>query len=486
MKLLAACLGVLWALASAAASAAPAGPGPESAAARIREDVLPAHYLEGHHTAKSIPQAMLEQGIPGVGIAFIDDGEIGWQLAFGYADLRRGTAVTPDTVFAAASLSKPVAAMAALHLAGRGLIGLDDDVNLHLRGWEIPVDRFTETEKVTLRRLIGHTAGVKNHLWSSYAPGAELPTVEAMLAGTAPSVDPPAVVESVPGQRYRYSNPGYAIVQKLIQDATGQDFATAIDRIVFAPAGMRRSSFVQPLPPALRAEAATGYAEDLQPYPDRSFPFLAAGGLWSTPGDLARFAATLMADHGPGRNRIVSDALAAEVFARSDARLGFTKKLGPGELLFEHWGSNAGFTSYLVGSLPHRQALVVMTNSDQGFDLMASIARAVAREYGWALLEPEVYRETAVPLDALERFAGTYGAEEDGGDRLSFTPAQGGLLLLREPGAEAAQALVPVGDETFLSIPRNTSYRFLEAKDGGIGWVRVTAASGDNNDFPRN
>ncbi|MDH5821699.1 serine hydrolase [Luteimonas sp. RD2P54] len=485
MKLLASCLGVLWGLAAATASAAAPDTSPEAAAARVREGLLPAHYLDGHLAARSIPQAMLEEGIPGLAIAFVDDGEIAWQQAFGYADLRTATPVTPDTVFAAASLSKPVAAMTALHLVDRGLLGLDEDVNQHLRGWKLPADRFTETEKVTLRRLIGHTAGVKNHVWASYAPDRPLPTVEALLSGAAPSVDPPAVLESEPGQRYRYSNPGYLIVEKLIQDATGRDFGAEAERIVFAPAGMRRSSFAQPLPPALRADAATGYSGDLHPYPYRAFPFLAAGGLWSTPGDLARFAATLMADHGPGRNRIVSDELAAEVFARSEARLGFTKKLGPGELLFEHWGSNAGFTSYLVGSLPDRQALVVMTNSDQGFDLMASIARAVAREYGWAPLEPEVYRETAVPVAALERFAGTYGAEEDGRNRLVFTLAQGELRL-REPGAESAQALVPVGDQTFLSVPRNTSYRFLEAKDGGIGWVRVTAASGYNNDFPRN
>ncbi|GLK53712.1 MAG: penicillin-binding protein [Oceanicaulis sp.] len=476
MSILAPCLAALAALSLQGEPV----PGLQSSPDRIRESVLPAHYLEGHLDARSIPQAMLEQDIPGLGMAFIEDGEIAWQMTFGYADLATAAPVTPDTVFAAASLSKPVAAMMALHLVDRGALSLDADVDDYLHDWQIPASAFTAEEPVTLRRLVGHTAGIANHLWSAYDPGEPLPSIEAMLTGAPPSVDPPAAVEAVPGARYRYSNPGYAIIQKLVQDATGEDFQTAAERIVFSPAGMTRSTFAQPAPPALNAAAATGYSNALQPYPDRLFPFLAAGGMWSTPGDLARFMGTLMEDRATGAGRILSPELAAEVFAHSEGRLGFTRTPGAdGEVLVEHWGSNAGFTSYMVGHLPGNQALVVMTNSDNGFNLMASIARSVAHEYGWPLLEPTVYTEAGLPAADLQRFAGTYG------DGLVFSVADGALTLTA-PGDAAAQTLVPVGPATLISPSQNTTYQFIEANDGAIRWVRMTQGSGYNNDFPRN
>jgi len=206
--------------------------------------------------------------------------------------------------------------------------------------------------------------------------------------------------------------------------------------------------------------------------------------LWSTPSDLARFAGALMADRETGSGRILSASLAAEVFAPSDGRLGFTRRAGPdGELLFEHWGSNAGFTSYMVGSLPHGQALVIMTNSDNGFDLMAAIARSVAREYGWSLLEPDVHEALDEPVPDLHRFVGAFGG----------APAEGGFRIELEDGAlgvrsadDGAEPLTPLTPTTFIAPSQNTIYEFLESPDGAVRWVRVTRASGYNNDFPRN
>lgn len=486
MTILAPCLAVLVALTTQIEPVSAAAPGPESAAQRIQESVLPTHYLQGHLSPVSIPRAMLERDIPGLGMAFVDNGEIVWQLSFGYADLATATPVTPETVFAAASLSKPVAAMTALNLVDRGLLGLDEDINAYLRGWQIPESEFTADERVTLRQLIGHTAGVRNYLSSSYDPGAQTPTVEEMLSGSDPSIDPPIEIEAVPGERYRYSNPGYTIIRKAIQDATGEDYGSVVDRVVFGPAGMTYSSLAQPLPQHLEAQAATGYSSDLTPAPDLLYPFLAAGGLRSTPGDLARFLGTLMADNADGGGRILTQARAAEVFAHAEQRLGFTNTPGPedDQVLFEHWGSVAGFTSYMVGHLPENQALVVMANSDNGFNLMSMIAHAVAREYGWGQMEPTVYDEVAMPAERLPRFTGAFGSDPQSEPAFVFS-IEDGALVVREPEDEDARLLVPVAEEMFISPSDNTSYQFIAASEGEIRWVRMTRASGYNSDFPK-
>jgi CubicO group peptidase (beta-lactamase class C family) len=458
---------------------------PESAAARVQQRVLPAHYLEAEDVGMSIARAMLEQDIPGLAIAFVDHGEIAWQLDLGYADLATATPVTSRTLFAAASLSKPVAAITSLALVDEGRLELDADIDGQLRGWQLPESEFTAREKVTLRRLIGHTAGIRNHLFKSFEPGAALPDTVQMLSGQPPSADPAIAIEAVPGERYRYSNPGYTIVQKLIEDASGQTFSEAVTQRVFTPLGMHESSFAQPLPKPLKSRVATGHAKDLSAYPHRNFPFLAAGGLWSTPADLARFMAALMADARRDKGTILSSALADEVFARTELRLGFGKKLGPGDaLVFEHWGSNAGFTSYMVGSLADEQGLVIMSNSDRGFDLMASIARSVAREYDWPLLQPKVYEAMHLPVEQLLPFAGSYGTDAAPQDALEFSVIEA-TLQAREAGAGAAQPLVPVGESSFIAPAQNTLYEFIRGGDQRIRWVRVTLASGYNTDLPR-
>ncbi|QGX40543.1 serine hydrolase domain-containing protein [Permianibacter aggregans] len=455
------------------------------AASRIENNLLPVQYLRGHVISKSIPQVMLEENIPGVSIAFVDNGKIAWTKTYGYAQLVTAENVTPDTVFAGASLSKPIAAMAALKLVDQNVLSLDQDVNRYLKDWQLPANEFTQQQKVTLRHLIGHTSGVGNHLWSSYDVGAEVPTLEQMLAGKPPSVDPAVSMIAAPGERQKYSNPGYTIIQKLITDTTDQRFDAAINKLVFTPAGMNNSSFTQPIPESLKKRMATGYSKELQAYPYKLFPFGAAGGIWTTPSDLARFAAAVINDYQYGSKTLISKPLADQVFARNQSRLSFTKKLGEknDELIFDHWGSNAGFTSYLVGSLGDQQALVIMTNSDNGFGLMASIARAVADEYDWPVLKPQVFSAIEVPAEKLRRYVGEFD-NGNGGDLTTFA-VEGDRLLLTSSTQTTTPELVAIGEHKFIHPAEYTTYEFLAAKDGSIKWLRVTRDSGYNFDLSK-
>ena len=140
---------------------------------RVEGELLPKVALKenvGRRT--TLAQRMLELGIPGISIAVIDDGKIAWSRAYGVRDTVDGTPVTVDTLFQAGSISKPIAALGALRLVKEGKLSLDDDVNAKLKTWRVPDNEFTKDEKVTLRRLVSHTAGLTVHGFPGYAVGS--------------------------------------------------------------------------------------------------------------------------------------------------------------------------------------------------------------------------------------------------------------------------------------------------------------------------
>ena len=448
----------------------------------IEKNLVPVHYLRDSDPYKSILQHMQEDVIPGVSMAFIDHGAVSWQRTYGYANLEDSVRVNSSTVFNGASLSKPVTAMAALDLVEERVLSVDEDVNTYLRGWQVPDNPFTKEEKVTLKRLMGHTAGFDRYVQSSFFPHETLPTITQMLAGEAPSVDPPVSLVYVPGQKQIYSNPGYSVMEKLIEDVTGKDFNAVLTERIFEPSGMIYSSFEQPVPDRLSQQMATGYSNDLEPYPYKLFPYKAAGGIWTTPTDLAKFLGTLLEDHQTGRDAILSQTMADSVFSKSSTRWGFAKIYNDEspDVLIEHWGSNSGFTCYMVASHVHRQGLVIMTNSDNGMSLMSYITRAVAAAYGWDFFQPKVLDPMVMDSSLIKAFVGKY---KGGDELLEFDLVAGSLSFSRPSGLP--KRLVTVAENQFVSPDNNTLFEFLENQAGEVKYVRMTWADGYNSDYIR-
>jgi CubicO group peptidase (beta-lactamase class C family) len=447
---------------------------------RIQDSLVPVHYLKGQKEVKSIPQMMEEDNIPGVSIAFFDNGKITWQKTYGYSNLADSTKVTTNTVFNGASLSKPVTAVAALHLVEQGVLSLNEDINKYLEGWKVPENKFTEHEKVTLKRLISHTAGFERYVQSSFFPDEELPTIEQMLAGEKPSVDPAVSVVSVPGQKEVYSNTGYSVLEKLLEDVTDKAFHDILAELIFEPVHMTHSSFEQPVPNHLSQLMATGYSNELEPYPYKLFPFKAAGGIWTTPTDLAKFLVTVLEDYHSGTNVILSKKMTDSVFAKNPTRLGFAKIYNDEspDILFEHWGSNSGVTCYMVSSLQHKQGVVIMTNSDNGMSLMSYIARAVAVANNWDFFQPNVFEPFAMEKAEMRPFTGKY---KGGDEMLGFEVVEGTLHFLSETGTTLK--LIAVAENKFIAQTDNTLYEFLKNKAGEVKYVRMTKADGYNSDY---
>ena len=123
----------------------------------------------------AIIAAMKDKGVPGVSIAVVNDYRIDWADGFGLADTDDKRPVTPTTLFQAASISKPVTALAALRMVELGKLKLEDDVNPRLTSWHIPDSPLMVGRPVTLRRLLSHTAGLSVHGFAGYEHGAQCP-----------------------------------------------------------------------------------------------------------------------------------------------------------------------------------------------------------------------------------------------------------------------------------------------------------------------
>jgi CubicO group peptidase (beta-lactamase class C family) len=443
----------MWVTAVLLLVAAQAAP-PADVASRIQAvetGLLPPVVIKGRPVPKhAISERMKALTVRGVSVAVIKDYKIEWARGYGFADLESKRPVTTATLFQAGSISKPVAAAGAMVLVERGKLKLDENVNLFLKSWKVPDNDFTRDQKVTLRRLLSHTAGLTVHGFPGYAAATPVPTVAQILDGTKPANTAAIRVDLVPGTQYRYSGGGYTVAQLMITDATGQPFAAFMARAVLAKAGMKESTYENPLPPNLAALAATGYRRTGDPVPGRyyTYPEMAAAGLWTTASDLARFAIEIQKSREGRSNRILKMASVEQMLREQKQRygLGFGLDDRLAVKTFGHGGADEGFQALLSATVDGR-GLVVLTNSDNGSALAGEIARAVGAVYGWG---PTPRERPAITLPGHQ--LGTFAGEYDGGriGRVKIS-VEGDHLLVAVDGPGIVP-LYPETADTFFSL----------------------------------
>lgn len=350
--------------------------------------------------------------VPGISVAVIDQCRIVDSRAFGESAVG-GPPITPRTLFQAGSISKTVAAVAALRLVEQKKLQLDGDVRPMLRSWTLKPSPALASSPVTLRRLLNHTAGLNQVGGTGYERGAPLPTLTQILDGAAPANTPPIRVETAPGEKWVYSSGGYYIVQALMTDATGERFERLAERLVFRPAEMTESSFAQPLDPARAQFAASAAGPDGSPMEGgwRVNPELAAGGLWTTPTDLARLLIALAGDMRGESEQLLTAGSARDMLTPGLKHWGLGVALARkgNQRRFGHTGHNVGFVSEYVMYPDSCQGAVVMTNADQGGWLITEVLRAIGDAYGWPDREPAPVESAIALTNAIaNRFVGTY------------------------------------------------------------------------------
>ena len=360
----------------------------------------------------SLPELMKTFNVPGLSIAVIEDYKITDVKAYGVTAPGSNTPVTSKTLFQAGSISKPVAAAGALVLVEQGKLSLDEDVNKKLTSWKVPENDLTKTEKVTLRRIMSHTAGLTIHGFPGYDVDDPKPTVVQVLDGEKPANTAPVRVDILPGTKSIYSGGGVTIEQLLMMDVTGKQFPALMRELVLDKIGMSDSSYEQPLPDSRAATTAGGAHGDGKAVHGKwhVYPEMAAAGLWTTPTDLAKFAIEIALSKQGKSNRVLSQKMTQEMLTpvMDEAGLGFfVDKDNPGQ--FGHNGADEGFQAFLTMNAERGNGIAMMADSDNGLSVMGQVLRRVAKEYGWNYKANE---DTGGDLFILSKLRGTATALE--------------------------------------------------------------------------
>ncbi|HSO87797.1 MAG TPA: serine hydrolase domain-containing protein [Draconibacterium sp.] len=335
----------------------------------------------------TLTSRMNDFNVPGLSITVFDNNEILWSKGYGVKDKNSGKPVTENTLFQAASISKPVTSVAAFKLIEENKFSLDENVNSKLIRWQIPDNKFTKNEKVTARRIMSHTSGLGTNGFEGYKQQDSIPTLKQILQGSEITNSEPVRVIQKPGESEIYSGGGMTVLQMLMEDITGKEFSDLMNDLVLNPMQMHNSSFEYPLPERFIGLTSIGYDEKGNAIDGgyHIYPEKAAAGLWSTSSDLARFMIALGKSYRGEENSLLKQSSAQIMMTRVPNAGGIGIGIdGEGEAFrFRHSGGNAGFSCYAVSFANKGRGVVIMTNSDNGFHLIHEIVRAVAREYNW-------------------------------------------------------------------------------------------------------
>ncbi len=391
--------------------------------------------------------------VPGVSLAVLEEGRIAWVGSYGVTDAVTLEPVTPETLFQAASISKPVAAIAALRLVQDGILELDAPVNRYLRGWQIPDNDFTASHPVTLRHLLTHTGGLTVHGFPGYARDKPLPSVADILDGGPLANTGPVRADTLPESLWRYSGGGYTVLQKLLEDVTGKPFPDLLRELVLDPTAMTLSSYEQPLPPERERYASQGHLSTGSPVEGgwHLYPEMAAAGLWTNATELARLALEVQAAWRGETRRILSPEMARAMLTPGMGGwgLGFTI-LEEGAPRFAHGGSNHGFKAQFLAFREEGRGGVVMTNGDQGARLAQEIILAVAEVHGWPVPGPGMVEVVDLPPELLARVAGRYRIDVP--ERTVVVGVEGDHLLIQAAEGVPGDRFFPQSETRFINL----------------------------------
>ena len=428
---------------------------------------------------------MARRHISGVSLAIIQGGRIVLARGYGVTDESTRAPVTPTTLFQAGSISKPVSALGALHLVEAGRLSLDGDVNAELTSWKVPDNAFTATEKVTLRRILSHSAGLTVHGFPGYEVAASVPTVVQVLDGAPPANTPPIRVDTIPGSLWRYSGGGFTVMQQMMVDVTKVPFPRFMQQTVLGPIGMTSSSFEQPQPPARAALTASGYYVDRTPVRGRwhVYPEMAAAGLWTTPTDLARFAIEIqqtLAGHGHG---VISPAMARQYLTpqQGQSGLGIVVQDSGSKLSFSHGGRDEGFDAQLVAFAATGQGAAIMINANDNSRFFGRLLDFIGRMYGWPAVGPVSTPPAVVhaaPIDSglLAVYGGWYEFREN--QMITLVPNAGRTGIETVTDGFPEETFLAIDSSHFGSAERGVRIAFTRVAGGAVTGVRWRLGEG--------
>jgi D-alanyl-D-alanine carboxypeptidase len=402
---------------------------------------------------------VVHRELPGLAIGIVHDQTLVWGRGFGWADVERREAATPDTLYRIGSITKLFTATAILMLRDAGKLGLDDPVTASLP-WFAMKQTSPEGGPITIRHLLTHTSGLPREAAFPYWTDDRFPTVEDIRA-RLPMQECPLPTES----RWKYSNLGATLAGEVVAAVSGEPYADFIRRHILEPLGMSATLVESPRPGHQRL--ATGYERWLPgrkrtPWSITDLRGLtAAGNMATSVTDLARFAMLQLRGGAAGGAQILSGRSLAEMHRvhwlepewQAGWGLGFRVLRIRGKTFVGHGGGVRGFRTELRICPADKIAVIVFINADDG-ETWSYMDKAFDWVGGAITSALKPAPPTADP--AWQRYVGRY--RNPWGD-LQILVRGGELIVIGPTGPDPLltySTLRPAGEHTFR----------VETKDG--------------------
>jgi D-alanyl-D-alanine carboxypeptidase len=393
-------------------------------------------------------------GQPGLSIGLVYDQELVWARGFGYANLQRKTAATPDTIYRIASITKLFTNTAVLQLRDAGELQLDDPIARHLPWFKIQ-NCHPDAPPITIRHLLTHTSGLPREAAFPYWTDGHFPTRE-QIRETLPQQETVLPSET----EWKYSNLALSLAGEIVAAVSGRAYPDYIQQHILDPLGMS-STYVRSLDPN-HPQLSAGYGRRL-PDGSRSLsPFTDCQGITpaanmaTTVQDLACFAMLQFRDDLAGGSQILRGSTLREMQRvhwlepnwQAGWGLGFRILREGGKTYVGHGGSVQGYRTLLRICPADKIAAIVLTNADDGNPLMYA-----EKAFQWvapAILKAVTPEPKATKADpAWQRYVGRY--RNAWGDSQVLT--LNGELVAIDPSQPdptlATVKLVPVAEHTF-------------------------------------
>lgn len=344
----------------------------------------PMHAAASPPSKSELEALMREKKVPGLSLIIIENAEITAHMELGLKNAQKKDLIDENTIFEAASLSKPVFTYGVLKLVEDGKLDLDKPLADYLRYADITNDE--RGNSITVRMVLTHTTGFPN--WR--------PKNESLK------------IHFQPGERFSYSGEGFLYLQKVVEHISGLSLEEYMQKNVFIPLKMVHSSFIW----SNDSKKATGHNTDGNPNEMRTeIPQIAAFTMHTTPLDYAKFVIAIL--KGVGLNsKTFNEMLRPQIKVQESSinsienytgQLSNTVSWGLGWGIqctkmgdsFWHWGDNAGFKNFILGSKSRNNAIIIFTNGSNGLILISEIIKKYMGDSQPALdwLEKEYARE---------------------------------------------------------------------------------------------
>jgi len=433
---------------------------------------------------ETLIQRELDNGLPSVSLAMVQNGKVAWSAAYGYANLRMKVPATTETIYRTASTFKPVTATAILTLVDQGKCNLDDPVNKYLGEHQLKND---PENSVTIRHLLNHTSGLTgldydpagmdtSKIWHKEAP-VGLEEIPATLK-----------LETRAGEQFRYSNSAYAVAGLLVEKISGVSFEQYLVENILAPLG---STTAHPIYPSAEMVEMMALPYEISPKGktiavdmEQSAEYPAGGG-YLTAEDMVRVLAAHINKGSFNGNQILSSKIMDEAHTPFMEAYGlgwFIEEQENGHTVIYHQGGVSGYITFMIGDTDTREGVYVATNAS---DSRSAVAIATA---GFKLLRGDPYTlpEERVVADIaparLERVLGRYVNARtpgiNGPPEVVFTLEDGRLVLTY--GVDRKVYFDTISETTFYSKPLLMDLIFEVGENGEIKSMNLV---GDDYDL---